>query len=684
MMGTTSNLSLARSLIGLSLCLASLHAYSASAPRNQDAGVVTATVTVNPKKVLGKTNRLLLGNNAIGYFQGTADYSAKGAGLWDPESRIPMPDMLGLAKGAGVSSLRWPGGCGAHLFNWKQTVGPLETRPKQAFGLAEFMQVAEQLGAEPVITIADYWGTEQDAADLVEYLNAPVGRNSNGGIDWAAVRAKQGHPEPYKVKWFEFGNETDHGTHALNAPTNGVPMSPVEYASRFREYSVAMKAVDPRVKLGAVIAMDTFFPLSHWSETVIKQTGGIADFLIYHAYLPRYFDNSGAMPAQNLFEVAFGAADQLDVFLRRLKVETKRLTGREIPVGITEFNGQFVQEQPSPYRLSIGNAVLVADMVFTFMKPANGIAFANYWQFSNEYWGTVRGYGPGYTKRPAYHVFQMFNQFLGDSLIETQVKSGGYQNKGGYGVLATNVTPTEFQMRPIEGFVPSWKHSSALGAQASVDNTNQLSVELSGAMDINYHHSAARLSVSPNFGYRVSGEIRVDGLQKTGARLEVTDGRGWNATKSTVFSKTVRGKGWTRVEVDYIALSDASSVDIRLRRTGGVVDGGRMYLRNVKVASFVPDRQGEVAYVSALATEKRGTMSVFLVNRNIQSPVKVQIEGISGGQMSGISLHGPSVQSNNEISDNVVVPRPLSVVKESSSGTVVLPPHSFSVITVDR
>lgn len=683
MLATISCQSIARSLIGLSLCVISLHACAASTPMNQDAGVVTATVTVNPKKVLGKANRLLLGNNAIGYFQGIAEYSAEGAGLWDPVNRVPMSGLLDLAKGAGVSSLRWPGGCGAHMFNWKHTVGPVETRPKQAFGLGEFMQVAEQLGAEPVITIADYWGTELDAADLVEYLNAPVGRNSNGGIDWAAVRAKQGHPEPYNVKWFEFGNETDHGPHALNAPTTNDPMTAEEYATRFRAYSVAMKAIDPRVQLGAVTASDTYFPLSYWSETVIKRTGDIADFLIYHAYLPRYSDNSGAIPAASLFELAFGAADQLDAFFRRLRIEVKRLTGRDIPVGITEFNGQFVQEQPSPYRLSVGNAVLVADMVFAFMKPANGIVFANYWQLSNEYWGTVRGYGPGYTKRPAYHVFKMFNQYLGDTLLATEVKSGSYQNRGGYSVLATNSPPTSFQMKPMEKFEPIWKHSAALGSQASVGN-NQLSVEISGAMDINYHHSAARLSVVPNMGYRVSGDIRVDGLSKTGARLEVTDGRGWSATKSTAFSRPVRSNDWTHVEVDYIALPDASSADIRLRRTGGMADGGRMHLRNVKVAGFVPDRQENVPYVSAMATERGGVVSVFLVNRNVRNSVRVRVEGMPSGRANGISLYGPSVESNNELTSDLVTPRPLTVVREVSAGIVVLPPHSFSVVTVDR
>lgn len=657
---------------------------SATANPNDASASVTAVVTININKVTGLVNRQVLGNNALGYLHGKPEYSAKGSGLWDPLLRAPAPGLLELARKAGVSSLRWPGGCAAHYFNWKQTVGPLETRPLQPFGLAEFIQVAKQLGAEPVITVADYWGTAQDAADLVEYLNAPVGLNVNGGIDWAAVRAKQGYPEPFEVKWFEFGNETDHGPHAINEPTNGTPMSASEYSRRFREYSTAMKAVNSTIRLGAILAMETSFPLSQWSDKVIKETGNIADFYIYHAYLPRYSENSNGGPAAaEVFNIAFGASDQLDVFLRRLSGEIKKMSGRDVPLGITEFNGQFVQDKPKPYRLSLGTAVLVADMALIFLKPTSGIAFANYWQFSNEYWGTVRGYGPSYLKRPAYYVFEMLNQNLGEQLVSTQVKTGGYQNKGGYQVLATSGVPSSFQMKNPEKIDTSWKTNPVIGVQASVDNANVLSVQLPSGLDINYHQSAFSVQVTRNLGYRITADIRVTGLEKSGARLEVTDGRGWNATKSTAFSRSVKSSEWTPVTVDYLALPDATSIDIRLRRPGGVAEGGRMEVRNVVVRSYIPDRQSVVPYVSATATKKDNKLSVFLVNRNVHQPVQVALEGLPLGAVDALSLSGPEVDSNNEEDADQVVPRPIVVTRKGTISSVVLPPHSFSVVRIN-
>jgi alpha-N-arabinofuranosidase len=666
-------------LVGIVICSVPVMA----ATPEQPVSLETAVVRIAPRSDLGPVNRQVLGNNVLGYLHSNADYSAKGAGVWDPASRSAVAAVTELAKGAGVSSLRWPGGCDAHLFNWKLTVGPLETRPKQAFGLAEFLAVARDIGAEPVITVSEYSGSENDAADLVEYLNAPVGRNANGGIDWAAVRAAQGHPEPYGVKWFEFGNESDHGPHALGvAPKDrGTAMTPDEYATRFRMTVAAMKAIDPSVHVGAVLSAETAFPLSAWSETVILKAGDVADFLIYHAYLPRTTDNSGATSANDLFDVAFISSEQLAVFFGRLREETKRLTGHSIPLGITEFNGLFQQEQPKPYRLSLGAAVLVADMVTTFLKPDSGVEFANYWQLSNEYWGMVRGYGLPYVKRPAYYLFQLFNDHLGDRLVSVGVTSKGYQSQGGFGVLATGNVPSRFEMRKTETVATPWKTSFAVGAKASVDKAGVLSVELPSSVDLNYFQAGIPLRAVPGLGYRVTAEIRTEGLSKSGAQLEVSDGRGWTATKSASLSMLVRSRDWTPVTVDYVGLPDTNAIDIKLRRLGGVPEGGKMEARSVKIQSFAPDRLGNVPYVSALATRGGNKLSVFLVNRNVHQAMRVRLEGMPSGTDTAWTLSGPAVDSNNEVRADEVIPRQLALVREFGAVFAVLPPHSFSVVS---
>lgn len=646
------------------------------------SGPAEAMVSLDLKAAIGPVNRLSIGNNALGYLHTDLRYSAQGAGLWDPVGRRPVPEMLEVIRNTGPGSLRWPGGCGAHLFNWKQAVGPVESRPRQPFGLAEFLQVAEKTGAVPVITLADYWGDEGDFADLVEYLNVPVGVNPNGGIDWAAVRAKQGHAAPYDVRWFEFGNETEHGGHDLNAPQTGFRWQPEQYAKRFRATQAAMKKIDPAVQIGAVLGVtETSFPLSRWSEVVIKETGDVADFFIYHAYLPRYSGNDGLPDSKTLYEIAFASSEQFDVFLDRLNGEVKRVTGRSVPVAVTEFNGSYTQEKPKPYRLGLGTAVQVADMLMLFQKPRLGIVFANYWQMTNEYWGMVKGYQPPYLKRPAYHVFSLLNQHLGDQLVKVDVQSDAYQTKGGFGVWPTAKTAARFEWGKAEKVVAPWKLGFALGANAGVSDSGVLAVDLPENLDLNYHHARIRLPAGPGMGFRVTAEVRTSGLIKSGAQLEIIDDRGWRATRSSSLSTLIRSETWIPVSVDYVTLPDAKGIEISARRLGGKAEGGRMEFRNLRVQRFTPDRLAGVPYLSAMATKGKGKVSLFLVNRNVDAPLKVRIDGIPVGADEGVTLSGPSVDSDNEDRVDEIIPKPLRVDRRADGISVLLPPHSFSVVT---
>lgn len=153
-------------------------------------------------------------------------YHKYGYGSWDTEKGAVAEEFEALAKEAGFGSVRYPGGTVANLFTWKDTIGPAEDRTPviagnnfystagenpvdPAFGVDEAMQwICDDLDAEAVFVYGLGRGNPADAADLVEYLNAPNdGSNPNGGTDWAAVRAANGHEEPYGVVRFEIGNE---------------------------------------------------------------------------------------------------------------------------------------------------------------------------------------------------------------------------------------------------------------------------------------------------------------------------------------------------------------------------------------------------------------------------------------------------------------------------------------------
>ncbi len=625
---------------------------------------VEAVITIDPAARIGAVNRAVLGSNALDYLHFNTELSAEGAGMWDPKSREPVPGMTRLARDIGVPTLRWPGGCAVHEYDWKLTVGPLAKRPLQPFGLPEFLRVAHDIGAVPVITIADYWGDPKDAADLVEYLDAPVGKNPNGGVDWAAVRAADGHPEPYGVVWFEYGNETSHGTHpAGTAPTgNSKRYDAGEYARRYRAYRAAMKAVDPGIRLGAVLDNDTQPSLSPWTRAVVRETADVADFYIEHAYLPQYTNDDGRPDAADFFASpslartsSVPCSTSLDGFIREV-------AGRRIPLAVTEYNGGFVQDRPKPYRLTLGAAVEVADLVQVLLDPRLGVANAEYWHFSNQYWGMVKGLEAPYTLRPAYYVFQLYHDHLGESLVRTTVASGGYEEPGGFGVVPARGGGSAFRLlgepRSLDG---GWKTGWAAGASAEQDAQGELKAKITARGDLDYYEAHVTIPAKASMGYRVTADIRTKEFSGRGVQLQVGDARGWNATKSAALSGMVRSADWREASVDYVTLPDAKEIEIRARRRSGTPEAGQFEVRHLRVQQFQPFVLPRIPYVDAIATRKDRRVDVFLVNRRIDGPARVRIDAVGAEAPRAWTLAGPSVDATNETDGGAVKVRTLDV-----------------------
>ncbi len=147
-------------------------------------------------------------------------FNSNGYGMYDAENGEVHEDFVNKTSEVGYGLIRYPAGTIGNLFKWKDSIGPVEERKSVVlanrqrlnevpiYGLDDHMTYVEQIGAGAIIMVAEASETPEDAADLVEYLNSPNdGSNPNGGVDWAAVRAENGHPEPYGVTYFEIGNE---------------------------------------------------------------------------------------------------------------------------------------------------------------------------------------------------------------------------------------------------------------------------------------------------------------------------------------------------------------------------------------------------------------------------------------------------------------------------------------------
>lgn len=185
------------------------------------ASLAVARVAVAAQESIGTFRRELTGANhryAMSGANGTL-VGMNGHGTWDYLHERITPQFAEELKEVQFGTLRFPGGTAANLYEWKRTIGPMEDRTfaihgntklpiPSELGIDEAAAMAELAGGRLVYVYNFANGSIQDALDLIEYFNAPNdGSNPGGGTDWAAVRAANGHPEPYHVTQFEIGNE---------------------------------------------------------------------------------------------------------------------------------------------------------------------------------------------------------------------------------------------------------------------------------------------------------------------------------------------------------------------------------------------------------------------------------------------------------------------------------------------
>ena len=195
--------------------------------------------------------------------------------------------------------IRWPGGCFASPYRWKDAIGPQAKRqiyPREiwddqdvnSYGVDEFVRMCQKIGAEPLIVVnigTETWNGKvdpqqflQDVRDWIEYCNGPASSK------WGQVRAANGHPEPYGVKYWEIDNETWH----MGAET---------YAAAVNMFAPAMKQADPSIKLAACGSAGYGDDVNGlpWNRTIIERCAPVIDYLSIHHYEdPNAFDRGPA------------------------------------------------------------------------------------------------------------------------------------------------------------------------------------------------------------------------------------------------------------------------------------------------------------------------------------------------------------------------------------------------------
>src|SRR6267142_2017438 len=187
-------------------------------------------------------------------------------GFWTGD-RIRM-DVVEALKKIKVPVLRWPGGCFADEYHWKDGIGPRDKRPSlinthwggvvenNHFGTHEFMDLCEQLGCEAYVCGNVGSGSVTEMMEWIEYMT------SDANSPMANLRRQNGRDKPWKVRYFGVGNES-WGC--------GGNMRPEFYADNFRRYSTFLKNYSGnqiyRIACGANVAD------YHWTEVLMADVG---------------------------------------------------------------------------------------------------------------------------------------------------------------------------------------------------------------------------------------------------------------------------------------------------------------------------------------------------------------------------------------------------------------------------
>lgn len=337
------------------------------------------------------------------------------------------PDLAEAMDGLKPAFLRFPGGCWvegdnlSRMYNWKKTVGSVDVRTPlfniwdyyatHGIGYHEYLQLAEDLGAEPLFCInvgmshkenvpmdlMDQW--VQDALDAIEYANGPT--NSV----WGAVRARSGHPAPFKLKYLEIGNE------------NGGPA----YNERWPLFVQAIKAKHPEILL---IANDWLggHPKKPMPEIVDEHYYNKPEWFMQHADKYDNYDRKGPKIFVGEYAVTRNAGLGN---LRGAIGEAAFMTGLE----------------------RNSDVVIMAAYAPLFCNANHKRWPINLINFDSSRWFGI----------PSYHVQKLFAEHRGTRTLPTSVEGGTEQEPLPAGCIGVGTWNTSAEFKDIKVTAPDGK-----------------------------------------------------------------------------------------------------------------------------------------------------------------------------------------------------------------------------------
>jgi alpha-N-arabinofuranosidase len=382
----------------------------------------------------------IVNRNIYGHF---AEHLGRGIyeGIWvGPDSPIPNTrgmrnDVLAALKALDVPVLRWPGGCFADEYHWRDGIGPREKRPAMInthwggvvennhFGTHEFMDLVDLLGTSAYIAGNIGSGTVQEMMEWVEYLT------SDADSPIANLRRQNGRKEPWHVPYFGVGNE----------PWGcGGNMRPEYYADEYRKYNTFVKNYD-RNKPIYRVAAGSGGEDTRWTEVLMDVAGRRMNGLSLHYYtLPTgnwgKKGSSTEFGEDQWFSTLRRTLRMDDLIVNHSAIMDKTDPKKRIGLVVDEWGTWYDQEPGSRpgflYQQNTMRDALVAALNFhIFHRHADRVVMANIAQTVNVLQAMILTDKEKMLRTPTYWVFEMFKVHQGGTFLPVELQSPDYTFK---------------------------------------------------------------------------------------------------------------------------------------------------------------------------------------------------------------------------------------------------------------
>lgn len=349
------------------------------------------------------------------------------------ESSIPnvngmRTDVVNALKHIKIPVLRWPGGCFADEYHWKDGIGPKEKRKKMvnthwggvvednSFGTHEFMELCRQLECEPYINGNVGSGTVQEMSEWVEYLTF------NGVSPMAQLREENGQKDAWTVKYFGVGNE-NWGC--------GGNMRPEYYADEYRRYQTYVRNYAPN-KIYKIACGSSGLDFD-WTKVLMERAGKYMDALTLHHYTLPYDSWEDKGSATEYDEALFYRTIRKTFIMEDLLDKHTHIMDeydpeKRVALIVDEWGSWYnVEPGTNPGFLyqqnTMRDAMIAGINLNLFNKYSDRVRMANIAQTVNVLQAVVLTEGAKMVLTPTYHVFDLYKVHHDATLLDSHITS---------------------------------------------------------------------------------------------------------------------------------------------------------------------------------------------------------------------------------------------------------------------